>query len=153
MFGMVPFRKNNNGLMRRGDFFDKMFDNFFSDDFFAPTQFNNTNIGNFSVDVQEDENQYTLAADLPGVKKENIALEYDNNYLTIGAKREDIVESKDDKNNFVRRERSYGESRRSFYVDNVDETNIDASFNDGVLKIVLPKKVKGKESSKRIDIR
>lgn len=151
MFGMVPFRKNNNnGLMRRGDFFDKMFDNFFSDDFFAPAQLNN--ISNFNVDVKEEENDYIVAADLPGVKKENIALEYDNNYLTIAAKREDVAQSKDDNNNFVRRERIYGEMRRSFYADNIDEANIDASFNNGVLKIVLPKKVKGKQSTKRIDI-
>ncbi|PJI08384.1 MULTISPECIES: heat shock protein Hsp18 [Clostridium] len=151
MFGMVPFKKNNNNnLMRRDDFFDKMFDNFFSNDFFAPTSFTNT--GNFNVDVQENEDNYIVAADLPGTKKENINLEYDNNYLTISAKREDIAENKDDKNNFVRRERSYGELKRSFYVDNIDETNIDASFNNGVLKIILPKKVKGKESSKQIDI-
>lgn len=127
-----------------------MFDNFFSNDFFAPMQF--SNIGNFKVDVQEDEDKYTVAADLPGVKKENIALEYDNNYLTIGAKREDITENKDNTDNFVRRERNYGELKRSFYVDNIDETNIDASFTNGVLKIILPKKVKGKESTKKIDI-
>ncbi|KHD34516.1 heat-shock protein [Clostridium acetobutylicum] len=150
MFGMVPFRRNNNGLMRREDFFDKMFDNFFSDDFFPTTTFNG-NAG-FKVDIKEDDDKYTVAADLPGVKKDNIELQYENNYLTINAKRDDIVETKDDNNNFVRRERSYGELRRSFYVDNIDDAKIDASFLDGVLRITLPKKVKGKDNGRRIDI-
>ncbi|MCR3761145.1 heat shock protein Hsp18 [Clostridium felsineum] len=151
MFGMVPFRRNNNGgLMRRDDFFDKMFDNFFSDSFFPSTMF--TGNQSFKVDVKEDEDKYTVAADLPGVKKDNISLEYENNYLTIAAKREDVTETKDEQNNFVRRERSYGELRRSFYVDNIDDTQIDAAFVDGVLKVTLPKKSKGKNDTKRIDI-
>lgn len=147
MFGMVPFRRNNNSVAKRGDYFEDFFNNFFSDDFFAPAVFNNNS---FKVDVKEDDNQYLVEADLPGMKKENIALEYENNYLTISAKREDVLEDKRD--NYVRRERNYGEFKRSFYVDNVDENNVNASFTDGVLKITLPKKEKGKESRKQIDI-
>lgn len=147
MFGMVPFRRNNNSVAKRGDYFEDFFNNFFSDDFFAPAMFNNKS---FKVDVKEDDNQYLVEADLPGMKKENINLEYENNYLTISAKKEDVLEDKRD--NYVRRERSYGEFKRSFYVDNVDESKVDASFTDGVLKISLPKKEKGKESKSQIDI-
>lgn len=147
MFGMVPFRRNNNNVAKRGDYFEDFFNNFFSDDFFAPAMLNNNS---FKVDVKEDDNQYLVEADLPGMKKENINLEYENNYLTISAKKEDVLEDKRD--NYVRRERSYGEFRRSFYVDNVDESKVDASFTDGVLKIALPKKEKGKENRRQIDI-
>lgn len=147
MFDMVPFRKNNN-LARRGDFFDQMMNNFFDDDFLTPQNY----FGNsFRVDLKENENEYIIEADLPGIKKDAIDLSYENNYLTVTAKREDTVEDKS--GNYVRRERSYGEFKRSFYIDNVDESKIDASFNDGVLKINLPKIDKTKVSRRRIDIR
>lgn len=147
MFGMVPFKRNNNSVAKRGDYFEDFFNNFFSDDFFAPTIFNNNS---FKVDVKEDDNQYLVEADLPGMKKDNISLDYENNYLTISAKKEDVLEDKQE--NYVRRERSYGEFKRSFYVDNVDENKVDASFTDGVLKITLPKKQKGKQDRRKIDI-
>ncbi|MDD3223133.1 MAG: Hsp20/alpha crystallin family protein [Clostridium sp.] len=149
MFGMIPFRKNDN-VGNRSNGFGDLFDNFFddSDDFFAPMVFNNG--GNFKVDLKEDENSYTVEADLPGIKKEDISLGYENNYLTISAKRDETVENKDN-GNYVRRERRCGEFKRSFYIDNIDENTVDAGFNNGVLKITLPKKDKGVQK-KRIDI-
>lgn len=147
MFDMVPFRKNNN-LSRRGDYFDQMMNNFFDDDFFSPQNY----FGNsFRVDLKENDNEYVVEADLPGIKKDAIDLSYENNYLTVTAKREDSVEDKS--GNYVRRERSYGEFKRSFYIDNVDESKVDASFNDGVLKINLPKLDKMKNTRRKIDIR
>ncbi|WP_026883372.1 heat shock protein Hsp18 [Clostridium akagii] len=145
MFDMVPFRKNN-VLAKKGFGLDDLFSDFLRDDFFSPML---TGSGNFSVDLKEDENNYTIEADLPGIKKEDISLEYDNNYLTISAKRDETSENND--NNFVRRERTYGEFKRSFYIDNIDENTVDASFTDGVLKITLPKKEKGIQR-KKIDI-
>lgn len=146
MFEMVPFRKN--GLAKRGDdFFNNFFNNFFNDEFLAPANF----MGNsFKVDLKETENSYVVEADLPGVSKDAINIEYENNYLTISAKREDNIEDK--KDNYVRRERHYGEFRRSFYVDNIDEAKIDASFKDGVLKVNIPKLDKGIQRKRRIDI-
>jgi len=145
MFGMIPFRRNNS-VVRNGSAFDDLFSKFLGDDFFSPTL---TSAGNFKVDLKEDENAYTLEADLPGIKKDDINLDYANNYLTISAKRDETVENKD--NNYVRRERRYGQFRRGFYVDNINESAIDASFKDGILKITLPKIDKGMEK-KRIDI-
>lgn len=145
MFDMVPFRKNN-VLAKKGFGLDDLFSDFLRDDFFSPML---TGSGNFNVDLKEDENNYTVEADLPGIKKEDISLEYDNNYLTISAKRDETSENND--NNFVRRERTYGEFKRSFYIDNIDENTVDASFTDGVLKITLPKKEKGIQR-KKIDI-
>ena len=142
MFNMVPFTKNN-GMTKKGFGLDDFFSDFLRDDFFTPML---TGSNSFKVDVKEDENNYTIDADLPGIKKEDISLEYDNNYLTISAKRDEISQNND--NDFVRRERTYGEFKRSFYIDNIDENTVDASFTDGVLKVSLPKKEKGIQRKK-----
>ncbi len=146
MFDIVPFRKNN-VMTKKGFGLDDFFSDFLRDDFFSPML---AGSNSFKVDLKEDENNYTIDADLPGIKKEDISLEYDNNYLTISAKRDETVENKDD--DFVRRERTYGEFKRSFYIDNIDENTVDASFTDGVLKVTLPKKEKGIQR-KKIDIK
>jgi HSP20 family protein len=146
MFDMVPFRRNNK-IESRGDVFENLLDSFFNDDFFLPSAYN---AGSFRVDLKEDENSYLLDADMPGMNKENININLQNNYLTISAKREDVIE--ENKNNYVRRERSYGEFKRSFYFDNIDEENIKASFKDGVLHLELPKKDLAKNETKKIDI-
>ncbi|QAA33382.1 heat shock protein Hsp18 [Clostridium manihotivorum] len=145
MFEMIPFRKSN--LSRGDDFFTPFFKNFFDDDFF--TEMTNIN-GSFKVDLKETDENYLVEADLPGIKKDAIDIDYSSNNLIISAKRNDSLE--ETKENYVRRERHYGEFKRSFYVDNVDENSIDASFKDGVLRIVLPKKVKGEPKNRKIDI-
>lgn len=147
MFSMVPYRKYNGNIQRNEDYFNKFFQNFFSDDTFEPVIFKNNN---FNVDVKEDENQYTVEADLPGIKKEDITLEYQNNYLTISAKRNNATEDKT--SNYVKKERSHGEFKRTFYIDNVDENSVNASFKDGVLNISIPKKDKTVNNKKRFDI-
>lgn len=149
MFDMVPFKRNDSISKRGEDIFDKFFNNFFPDDTFYSS--NISTFGNgFKVDLKEDENNYILEADLPGIKKENIDIDIKDDYLTVSAKREDNAE--DNTENYVRRERRYGEFKRSFYIDNVEKNTIDASFKDGVLKIILPKKEKGKQSQRKIDI-
>lgn len=134
MFDMVPFRKNLNAVSPR-DYFDQMVNNFFSDDLMPFASGFNQN--SFRVDVKETDKAMVIEADLPGVKKEAIELTYDNNYLTITAHREDSKETKEE--NFMRRERCYGEFRRSFYLDNVDHEKIKALFENGVLTINIPK--------------
>lgn len=146
MFEMIPFRKHNS-LSKGSDYFDQVFNNFFNDDFFAPMNFTENA---FRVDLKETDSSYAIEADLPGIKKEDINIDYSNNYLTISAKKDDFIEDKNEK--YVRRERHVGEFRRSFYVDNIDENNIDASFNEGVLKVTLPKQNKGMNPNRRIDI-
>lgn len=143
MFDMIPFRKNN--LNKRNEFFSPFFNNFFNDDFFS--LMNNLQ-GNFKVDLKETDENYLVEADLPGVNKEDITVEFVNNYLIISAKRNYSTENK--KENFVRQERHYGEFNRSFYISNVDEDNIEASFKDGVLKINLSKLDKGNYNRKKL---
>ncbi|EYE87750.1 heat-shock protein [Fervidicella metallireducens AeB] len=145
MFDLVPFRRNN--LTRNDEFFTPFLKTFFDDDFFTAMK---DIQGNFRVDLKETENNYLVEAELPGVKREAIDIDYENNHLTISAKREETLE--DEKGDYVRRERHYGEFKRQFYVDNVDEDKINATFKDGVLKIILPKLTKGRDKKKKIDI-
>ncbi|NFA62017.1 Hsp20/alpha crystallin family protein [Clostridium sporogenes] len=145
MFDMIPFRRNN--LNKKDEFFSPFFNTFFNDEFFS--LMNNLQ-DNFKVDLKETAEDYLVEADLPGVKKEDITVELANNYLTISAKRDSSIENK--KENFVRQEKHYGEFNRSFYINNVDENSIDASFKDDVLKINLPKLDKENFNGKRIDI-
>jgi HSP20 family protein len=143
---MIPFRKDNS--MSRGDEFEKFMKSFFNNDF-SPVGMNVFG-RDFKVDLKENDDSYLVEADLPGVNKDDINLSFKNNYLTISAKRENSREDK--KEDFVRRERNYGEFKRSFYIDNVDDQKIDASFKDGVLKIELAKSEKGRNRGRKIDI-
>lgn len=152
MFEMIPWKKNNY-VQRKGDDFENMVNSFFNDDFF--NSFSIAPFGlvksNFSVDLKETDNEYIIEADLPGVDKQDIDISYSNGYLTISAKRNSFVEDK--KDNYVRQERSYGEFKRSFYVDNIEDDKIDANFDNGVLKVNLPKLNKEISPVKKIEIR
>ena len=90
MFEMVPFRRNS-GLRRKDHNWGSIIDNFFADDFMTPMNFMT---GSFKVDLKETEDSYLVKADLPGIQKEAIDIDYNNNYLTISAKRDDSVEDK-----------------------------------------------------------
>ena len=91
-------------------------------------------------------------AELPGLKKENISLTYDNNYLTIATKNEQSDDKKDEKGNYVRRERSQSSMSRSFYIDNIDETKCTADYKDGVLTVHMPKLTEARPTGHTIAI-
>ena len=133
MFGLVPF-KFNNGENNRGLTINDMFNDFFNDDMLS--KFNSS--GSFKTDIKETPEEYIVHAELPGVKKEDIKIDYNNNYLTISATRNN--ESEEKKDNYIRRERSYGLVSRVFYISNVNKDSIKAKFDNGVLNIELPKK-------------
>lgn len=140
MFGLVPFGSRND-LAKREDSFDRLFD-LFREPFFHGALSPLRDLGglsSFKVDVKDNGDAYELTADLPGVKKEEISLSYENSYLTIATTREENKDEKDDKDSYIRRERSVGSTSRSFYIDDVDEGKVSAEFKDGVLKVTLPK--------------
>ena len=93
------------------------------------------------TDVRETDNSYELDIDLPGFKKDEIKVELDNGYLSIStAKGLDKDEEKKD-GKYIRRERYAGAMNRTFYVgDNLTQQDIQAKFEDGILKISVPKK-------------
>ena len=145
MFVLIPFNTNKN--LSNGNSFENILSNFFNDDFFAPF---NIDSDNFHADIKETDNEYLVVAELPGVKKEDISLEYNDNQLVISAKRDEFING--EKDNYIRKERHYGTFSRAFYVDNVDKNDILAKFENGELKIVLPKLEKTSPSSNRIEI-
>lgn len=102
-----------------------------------------------AMDLIEDKDQYVVKADLPGLKKEDIAVSCENGVLTIEGERRTDAEQKD--KNFHRVERSYGKFMRSLNLGHgVDQSKIRAQYKDGVLELVLPKIEKAKP--KAIDI-
>lgn len=91
------------------------------------------------TDIRDKGSEYLLEVDLPGFKKEDIHVDLDNECLTITAERHSEFEDNDKKNNFVRCERSYGSFTRSFDMTGVDTEQIKGAFENGVLKLTLPK--------------
>ncbi len=93
------------------------------------------------TDVKEHDNAYEVAIDLPGFKKDEINLSLDNGYLTVAAAKGLDEEEKDKKGKVIRQERYAGSMQRSFYVgEQLTEEDIKAKFEDGVLKLDIPKK-------------
>ena len=149
MVRLTPYRRTGNGLVRGDDYFNHMVNSLFNNDFFAPVGSPGSGQQHFKVDIKETENAFLLEADLPGVGKDDIEITYENNYLTISAKKETSSEEKNER--FIRQERSYGEFSRSFFVDGADGENIGAGFADGVLTVTVPK-ADPKANQKRITI-
>ena len=106
------------------------------------------------TDVRETENSYELDVDLPGFKKEEIQVALEDGYLTISAAKGVEKKEDDKKGKYIRQERYSGSCSRSFYVgENVTEQDIAAKFEDGILKLSIPKKdVSAVEAKKYISI-
>lgn len=146
MFGLIPFRTN--GLSKKGGSFDDFFDGFFNDDFFLSKNFGFGSAQKFNADIRETQNEYLVSAELPGIKKEDINLEYKDNTLIISAKRDEVIS--EEKDNYIKRERTYGQISRAFHVENVDKEKISAKFENGELQIILPKSNEVIKESNRI---
>ena len=130
-------------------FGESLFDEFF-DDFARParkvTGYSNQTPAIMRTDVKENETGYELDIDLPGYKKEDVQAQLKDGYLTITASTKKDQEQKDEASKYIRRERYYGTCSRSFYVgDDVTEEDIKAKFEDGILKINVPKREKKEE--------
>ncbi len=118
-------------------FGETFFDNFFENTFSSPYQ----DAGLMSTDIQENEQGYLLTMDMPGIKKEDVKAELKDGYLTIQATSGSSNEQKDSGSNYIRRERHYGSYSRSFYVgEQMTQEDIKAKFEDGTLKLLIPKK-------------
>ncbi len=111
------------------------------DDFFGTPFLTRTESNMMKTDIKELENSCELTIDLPGVKKEDIRAELNDGYLTISAESSSSNEEKDENGRYICRERYSGSFSRSFYVgDAVTEQDITAKFENGTLKLVVPKK-------------
>ena len=133
MFELRPYRNNNH--MTTYDPFRDM--EALERAFFGNRDFLG-DVGTFKTDIQDKGDHYLLEADLPGMKKEDIAIDIDGDNLTIKAERRNEHEEKD--KSYVRCERSYGSYQRAFDISGVEVADISAQYKDGVLKLNMPKK-------------
>ena len=120
------------------------------DDFFKPWNewFNGGVFGKAqavpAVNITDNKDDYKLSVAAPGLKKTDFKIDVEGNMLTISSEKEDNKEVKDAR--YTRREYSYSSFSRSFALpEEVNQDNIEASYEDGVLKVVLPKKDQAKK--------
>ena len=129
MFNMIPFEsRRNNALWNPFREFENWERNMFHD---MP-------MAEFKTDVKDEGDHYLLEAELPGFQKEDIDLDVKDGVLTISAKHQES--SSQNNGNYVCKERRYGSFARSFNLEGIQEENITASYNNGVLELNLPKK-------------
>ena len=105
------------------------------------------------VNITENKNDYMVSLAVPGMKKDDFKIDVDGNMLTINSEKEETKEEKDKK--FTRKEYNYSSFSRSFTLpDEVNKEKIEAHYEDGVLKLVLPRKEEAKKiSAKQIAVK
>ena len=128
-------------IVPRNYYLDDLFDNFFTSE-------SNT----LKCDIYEKEGAFHLEMDIPGFKKEEIKIESNKGNIIVSAEKETSNEEKDTDKKYLRRERVYGKFQRSFYLGDIEENNIEASFNDGTLHIIVPKQEE-KETKRFIEVK
>ena len=137
-------------------FGESLLDDWFDDDFFGRRSpwYGNYTKNIMKTDVRETEDSYELDIDLPGFKKENISAELKDGYLTVTANKGADKDEKDKDGKYIRQERYSGTCARTFYVgEGVTQEDIHAKFEDGILKLSVPKKdAKAVEEKKYISI-
>ena len=129
-------------------FGENLFDDFFDDAFLAPVfHTRNPLYGKHAAhvmktDIREKDGSYELDVDLPGFKKDEVQLELKDGYLTISAAKGLDKDEEEKNGRYLRRERYVGQCSRSFYVGkSVEPKDVSAKFEDGILKVTLPKVV------------
>ena len=143
MFVMTPFEHRNQDIFQAFNDFENRF--------FGGTAAVNA----CKTDIQENDQAYLLEAEMPGFSKDEIHLDVDGDYLTISAEHTTENNSERDgenKNTYIRRERSYAAYKRSFNIANVDADHIEAAYDNGILKLTLPKRMVTTPAVRRIEI-
>ena len=131
-------------------FGENLFDEFFDDDFpmIPMRSIRNPLYGKnaknlMKTDVRETDNTYELDVDLPGFKKDEVQLDLKDGYLTISAAKGLGKDQEDKKGKYIRQERYAGACSRSFFVgEEIEPRDVSAKFEDGILRVSLPKQVK-----------
>lgn len=132
----------NMDLMPRKFYLDDIFDDFLT----------TRKEQHMKCDIYEKGGDYHIEMDIPGFNKDEISVETKDGYLKITAEKKTENNEQDEEKNYIRHERTYGKYERSFYLGDLDEDKIDASFENGMLKLVVPKKEE-KDTKKVIEIK
>lgn len=131
MFGLTPFNKNQ---VRRTDDLDTFLDDFFSDRLFPLRSLRHDT---FKLDVKDEGNAYFVEAELPGIKKEEIELNYQDGILSISVVRE--ASNEEEQKNYIHKERRVSKMCRSLRLGDINMEQVEASLKDGILEIKAPK--------------
>jgi HSP20 family protein len=147
MTGLVPFNRKNTSLLSTGfeDFYN-MLDDFFSDSWSSRRSFDRDT---FKINVQQNDTEYLIEAELPGVNKEEIDVDLNDGRLNISVKREEKIN--EEKKNYIHRESRFVSMSRSVYLADADAKGIKAKLDNGVLNITVQRKEKGARAE-RIEI-
>jgi len=127
--------------------FDMFFDDFFN---YPESKQWDYNKLDFSVDIIEHEDSYVIEAEMPGFQKEDITLEAEGGQIILSAKRTSQIN--DEGQTYLKRERSYGQFQRIFYLNDLDEENITAQYKDGLLTIQAKKESQKSQKKNKISI-
>nr|WP_299069775.1 Hsp20/alpha crystallin family protein [uncultured Allomuricauda sp.] len=134
-------------VKRNNVFFPSLMNDLLRPDWFGGTENWNTNFP--AVNIKDNTEGFELELAVPGLKKDDFKVEVDNDILTISS--EITSENKETKDNYTRKEFSFRSFKRAFTLpETVDGTKIDASYENGVLKLTLPKKDEALPKPKRL---
>ncbi len=153
MYELRPYRKGAHGSALSYNPFREMEElerRFFGAPF--ESYFRSADLAEFKTDIWDQGNSYLLEADLPGFDKKDIQLDISGDTLTIQAERHAQYEDSDKKNPYVHMERSYGKYSREFDVSMVDTDKINAKYDNGVLRLIMPKKQTAEPEARHLDI-
>ena len=131
-------------MMMPSLFTENLFDDFFNDfdeDFFGKKNplYGKHARNMMKTDVRETDTTYEVDVDLPGFKKEDINVNYENGYLTISTSKGLDKDEKDKDGRYIRQERYVGNMTRSFYLGDIPKEDIKAKYECGVLRLSVPK--------------
>lgn len=144
MAGLVPFNRKKSDLMNVGiDDFYTALDDFFADGWPFRRAFA---ANSFKMDIQEDEKNYFVAAELPGVNKEDINITMNEGTLRISVTRDENIESEE--KNYLHRERRFSSMHRSVYLADADAGAMKAKLENGILSLTVPKRERPDRSVK-----
>lgn len=140
MYGLTPFSRNSHDIFSLFNDFDR---SFFGE---------RSSVGSCRTDIRDEGEKYILESELPGFDKKDIDLDISGSYLTISAEHHTENDQKDEKGNYIRRERSFGSYKRSFDISDVNTEQINAEYKNGILTIDLPKKKHETPITRRLEI-
>ena len=140
MYGLTPFGGTGFDLWNAFNDFDKSF--------FG----SNMPMNNCRTDIRDDGDKYVMESELPGFEKEVIKLDINGSQLTIAAEHSTNSDEKDEKGNYIRRERTFGSYKRSFDIGDINTDAITAEYKNGILTIELPKKALEAPVARRLEI-
>jgi len=149
MFDLIPFYNRKNNAVRKDGIFDigSMLNDFFNEPFFSGFPFGGNTM---RADIKENDKEYTLEMEIPGVRKEDIKLDLRDDVLSVSVTNNEAI--KEEHENYIIRERRMGSYVRNFYVGNIKRDEVTAKYDKGILTVILPKETPGKSKGTRIEI-